>query len=223
MNTENCPLSRWRRRKEVRPSEILDAALQLFIDKGFKATKMEDIAKAAGVTKGTPYLYFDNKEEIFKAVVRENLVSRVSALQQMAQRHEGSCEEILKLMMRSWWHEVGESPLAGICKLVISEATNFPDLARYYNDQVIEPSHAMLRELIERGMSSGEFRQLNADAVVDTIVAPMLMTMIWRCSIGQAAPHSNHRTLPPVEYLEQAVDIMLGGLKSHTHTHTIKG
>jgi len=210
----SCPIARWRRRKEVRPAEILDAALQLFVDKGFKATKMEDIAKAAGVTKGTPYLYFENKEDIFKAVVRDNLVTRLAGFAELAKQYEGSSADLLRLMMRRWWQEVGESPLAGICKLMFAEATNFPELARFYHREVIEPSHNMLLRILERGVASGEFRSLNPHAVVDTLVAPMLLSMTWRCSLGRVLEDNQHRNLPPLEYLDIALDLMLGGLKA---------
>lgn len=209
-----CPVARWRRRKEVRPAEILDAALALFVEKGFKTTKMEDIAKAAGVTKGTPYLYFENKEDIFKAVIRENLVTRLAGFAELVQQFDGSSADLLRLMMRRWWLEVGESPLGGICKLMFAEATNFPELARFYHAEVIEPSHQMLLQVLRRGIDRGEFRSINPDAVVDTLVAPMMLTMTWRCSFGRVLTESQHRSLPPLEYLELSLDLMLNGLKT---------
>jgi len=209
-----CPVARWRRRKEVRPAEILDAALALFVEKGFKTTKMEDIAKAAGVTKGTPYLYFENKEDIFKAVIRENLVTRLAGFAELVQQFDGSSAELLRLMMRRWWLEVGESPLGGICKLMFAEATNFPELARFYHAEVIEPSHQMLLQVLHRGIARGEFRSINPDAVVDTLVAPMMLTMTWRCSFGRVITDSGHRSLPPLDYLELSLDLMLNGLKT---------
>lgn len=209
-----CPVARWRRRKEVRPAEILDAALALFVEKGFKTTKMEDIAKAAGVTKGTPYLYFENKEDIFKAVIRENLVTRLAGFAELAQQFDGSSADLLRLMMRRWWLEVGESPLGGICKLMFAEATNFPELARFYHAEVIEPSHQMLLQVLRRGIARGEFRSINPDAVVDTLVAPMMLTMTWRCSFGRVLTDSQHRSLPPLDYLELSLDLMLNGLKT---------
>lgn len=211
-----CPVTRWRRRKEVRPAEILDAALALFVEKGFKTTKMEDIAKAAGVTKGTPYLYFENKEDIFKAVVRENLVTRLASFAELVQQFEGSSADLLRLMMRRWWIEVGESPLGGICKLMFAEATNFPELARFYHDEVIEPSHQMLMHVLQRGMARDEFQCSNPDAVADTLTAPMLLTMTWRCSFGRVITHAPHRALPPLEYLELSLDLMLNGLKTRS-------
>ncbi|MGL6045660.1 MAG: TetR/AcrR family transcriptional regulator [Vogesella sp.] len=209
-----CPVARWRRRKEVRPAEILDAALALFVEKGFKTTKMEDIAKAAGVTKGTPYLYFENKEDIFKAVIRENLVTRLAGFAELVQQFDGSSADLLRLMMRRWWLEVGESSLGGICKLMFAEATNFPELALFYHAEVIEPSHQMLLQVLRRGIARGEFRSINPDAVVDTLVAPMMLTMTWRCSFGRVLTESQHRSLPPLEYLELSLDLMLNGLKT---------
>ena len=209
-----CPLTRWRRRKEVRPAEILDAALHLFVEKGFKSTKMEDIAKAAGVTKGTPYLYFENKEDIFKAVIRENMVTRLESFAEQAESYKGSNAALLKAMLQGWWLEVGESPLSGICKLMFAEATNFPELARFYHDEVIIPGDRLLLRVLERGIASGEFRDINPQAVVDTLIAPMLMTMNWNHSFGKVLVDSPKRRIPALEQLELSLDLILNGLKA---------
>ena len=69
---------RWERRKEARPAELLAAALELFVEKGYAGTRLDDVAQRAGVSKGTLYLYFENKEDLFKAVVRESEIGRAS-------------------------------------------------------------------------------------------------------------------------------------------------
>src|SRR3954467_6540322 len=121
------------RRKEARPGELLDAALELFVEKGFAATRAEEVAARAGVSKGTLFLYFPSKEELFKAVVRENISGRFSEWNEEFQKFEGTSAEMLKFCMQVWWDRVGATRASGITKLMISEARNFPDLADFYH------------------------------------------------------------------------------------------
>src|SRR6266446_5005945 len=109
---------RWRRRKDARPEEIISAALEVFADRGFAATKLEDVARRAGVTKGTIYLYFENKEALFKSF-------------------PGSARELFERLVREYWRLVGETSLVGIPKLMMAEANNFPELARFYYEEVV--------------------------------------------------------------------------------------
>src|SRR6187549_592747 len=106
------------RRKEARPGELLDAALDLFVEKGFAATRAEEVAARAGVSKGTLYLYYPSKEELFKAVVRENLSARIAEGAEIVARHEGSMAELLSLVMNEWWSRVGQGTAGGISKIM---------------------------------------------------------------------------------------------------------
>lgn len=205
--------SRWQRKKDVRPGEILDAALELFVEKGFRATKMEDIARAAGVTKGTPYLYFQNKEDIFKAVVRESLVNELSDLSQLAARHEGDVSSLLALLMEVWWARIGSTRGAGLCKLMMAEAANFPELATFYYQEVILRGRTMVADLIRLGMARGEFRAVPVESAVDTLMAPLIASMVWDHSFGcilQAGEDAD-----PSRRLAVALDLILYGLKNN--------
>src|SRR5688572_7423730 len=148
-NSRNEP--RWTRRKEARPEEITAAALDLFVERGFAATRLEDVAARAGVSKGTLYLYFANKEELFKAVIREALVARLTTLRTLVENHSGGTLELLRALIMGWWGYVGDSPVSGIPKLVISEARNFPEIARFYLDEVVLPTQDALAAIIRRG------------------------------------------------------------------------
>lgn len=213
--TENCPIARWRRKKEARPAEILDAALGQFVEKGYRATKMEDIARAAGVTKGTPYLYFQNKEEIFKAIARGTIVANLQQLAQVAADFQGSTSALLHHMIEHWWQQVGSAPSAGLCKLMIAEAANFPELAQFYFEEVIAPSNQMLSMVLERGIASGEFRQVPLVHTVDALLAPLLTTMIFNHSFAQLPGCCIGSTKDPLGFLKDALDLVLHGLKKN--------
>jgi len=122
------PKPRWKRRKDARPGEIVAAALEVFGERGFAATKLADVARRAGVTKGTVYLYFDSKEALFKAVVRETIVPVIAQGEALAQSFTGSARELLERLVREYWRLVGETAVAGIPKLMMAEAATFPEL-----------------------------------------------------------------------------------------------
>ena len=197
------------RRKEARPGELLEAALQLFVQKGFAATKVEDVAALAGVSKGTLFLYFPTKEDLLKAVVSENLAQHFPAWNQAFEAFEGSSAEMLRFALGSWWEKIGSTPASGICKLMISESRNFPELLAFYVDSVMRPGNQLLCRILQRGVSSGEFRPMNCDVAVHTIVAPMIFLMIWENALNA---YSDTLTMSPKAFLDQQIDVLLHGL-----------
>lgn len=199
---------RWTRRKEARPEEITAAALELFIERGFAATRLEDIAARAGISKGTLYLYFANKEDLFKAVVREGLVSPIAEMQGLVEQYEGDSFELLRMLVFGWWEKVGATAMSGIPKLVLAEAGNFPELVRFYLAEVVEPGLAVMIAIVERGVARGEFRRVNAEDAAQLVAAPLLQMMLWRCALE---PRSA-RKMDPVRYLEAHLDMLRHGL-----------
>jgi len=199
---------RWTRRKEARPEEITAAALDLFVERGFANTRLEDVATRAGISKGTLYLYFANKEELFKAVVREGLVSPIAEMRGVIEQFEGSTMELVRMMLFGWWERIGASRIGGIPKLVISEAGNFPELARFYLAEVVEPAQAATVAIVKRGVERGEFRAVNADIVSRLMAAPMLGLLMWRNALE---PFSKAK-VDPVAYLEAHLDMLRHGL-----------
>src|ERR1700694_754526 len=153
-------LPRWQRRKEARPAEIVAAALDVFVERGFATTKLEEVARRAGVTKGTVYLYFESKEALFKAVVRETIVPIFARGEQMVAQHHGSAADLFSELVRKWWELIGETSLSGIPKLMMAEAGNFPVLARFYYDEVISRGQRLMARALERGVESGALRAL---------------------------------------------------------------
>jgi len=179
------PEARWRRRKDARPQEILAAALSVFAEKGFAATRLEDIGTRAGVSKGTIYLYFESKEAVFKALVVERLASRIGVFAQHLRAHQGSAADLLATMLRSFGAVAGTSDEAVLPKIVIAEAGNFPELARMYREEIIARGMALLGEVMETGMTRGEFRTLPKEHAVRLAIAPVLLIAIWRTTFAK--------------------------------------
>ena len=199
---------RWQRRKDARPTEILAAALAEFVEHGYAATKLEDVARRAGITKGTLYLYFESKEALFKAVVRETIVPLLTAAERMVDDHAGSPEELLRRLVLQWWESLDAAQLAGIPKLVMSEASNFPELAQFWFNEVVQRGRRIFAGVLRRGIDGGTFREVDLDLAVRAIQAPVLMAAIWKHSFEPC-----ERELFEVQpYLEASIDIYLRGI-----------
>src|ERR1700712_1900057 len=172
------------RRKDARPQELLDAALDLFVERGFAAARSEDVAARAGVSKGTLYLYYPSKEDLLKEVIRHHVISPIAEAAQVIGDFDGSTPELLALMLRMWWECIGETRASGIIKLMTSEVRNFPEIAQFYVDEVVTPSNRMLVEVLERGVARGEFRVVNTPEVVQALVAPLVFLALNKHSLG---------------------------------------
>jgi TetR/AcrR family transcriptional regulator len=198
------------RRKEARPGELLDAALDLFVEKGFSATRVEEVAARAGVSKGTLFLYFQSKEDLFKAVVRENIANKFPTWQEEFATFEGTSADMLRYALVSWWERIGKTRASGITKLVMSEAQNFPEIAAFYQEEVIKPGNAMIHRILERGVHSGEFRNIDLEQTVHIIVAPMIFLMMWKHSMGACA--ASAKIVDPEQFIHMQVDVLLHGM-----------
>jgi AcrR family transcriptional regulator len=199
---------RWTRRKEARPQELLAAALDLFVERGYQATRLDDVAKNAGVSKGTLYLYFTNKEDLFKAVVRENVVPVLGAAEETVGRFEGDSATLFRDIMMGWWNRIGNTKLSGITKLMMAESGNFPDVARFYHEEVISRGNALIIRMLERGIKRGEFRPIDTEHAMNVIVAPMIMLMMWNHSFNSC----RLEPIEPQKYLDCFIDLILRGL-----------
>lgn len=202
------------RRKEARPRELLDAALALFVAQGFAATKAQDVAKHAGVSKGTLFLYFSSKEDLFRAVVRENIVGQFSELNKALDRFTGSTEELMRSFMAAWWQRIGANRSAGICKLMVSEGSQFPELAEFYRTEVIEPACQIIARVLARGVQRGELNALHAPHSVHTLLAPIVFLMLW----NSAPSLSGASALDGPAFLNAQVDVLLRGIGTPAQT-----
>jgi len=200
---------RWERRKQHRTAELLAAALDLFVEKGYAATRLDDVAALAGVSKGTLYLYFESKEALFQAVVRESIVPLLSAGEQAIARHTGTQAELLRTVFQDWWNQYGATKLAGISKLVMSEAGNFPEVGLFFQREVVEPSLRLYRSIIEAGIANGEFRDVDADYAVRVMQGALVLASIWNQSIGRFCQPQD-MDLP--RFLKTHADLMIAAL-----------
>ncbi len=199
------------RRKQARPQELLDAALALFVEKGFAAARSEEVAARAGVSKGTLYLYFPSKEELFKAVVRGNLAALIAEAQQLAEHFEGPSATLLRRLMHAWWQRVGSTSAGGIFKIIIAEVRNFPELAQFYRDEVMIPAQRVIAGTLQRGIDRGEFRDVPVREATHALIAPMLFLALHRHSIGACI--DMRPELDAHALIDAQIDLMLHGLQ----------
>ena len=205
---------RWTRRKEARPGELLEAALDLFVERGFAGTRLEDVAKLAGVSKGTLYLYYTGKEELFKAVVRETLLPKIDEAAILISNFEGDSIELFRSIIYRWWEKIGNTKLAGLSKLVMSESGNFPELASFYHNEFILRGASTIANVLERGIARGDFRAIDAKQSTQIIIAPLMMLMMWKHSLGA----SKIDPISPESYLDNLIDVCLYGLSNNEKT-----
>ncbi len=203
-------IPRRERRKQARPGELLDAALDLFVEKGFAATRVDEVAARAGVSKGTLFLYFASKEELFKAVVRENLGRQMSAGAAEIAAYTGPTGDLLIRLMQQWWARYGATKASGISKLILSEASNFPEIADFYQQEVVNPGTALIRGVLQRGIDRGEFRELDMPNAVFAVLAPMLFVVMWKHSMAPCCDETQR--IDPEKFIAQHADLMVRGL-----------
>lgn len=205
--TRNAP--RWRRRKESRPGEILAAALETFVERGYESARLEDIARRAGCTKGTIFLYYESKEELFKAVVRDVMLPVIRDSEQAIEQHQGSSRELLETLLRYRWERATAQRLSGLAKLLFAETERYPDLARFYYNEIHVQSQALIRRALDRGIERGEFRPLDTAAVARVAIAPIVFASIWRHSFG---PVADQASVDPDTFFKTTLEILFNGI-----------
>lgn len=201
---------RWKRRKAARPQEILDAALAVLAEKGYAGTRMEDIAARAGVTKGTIYLYFESKEAVLKALVRTSIGSAVAGVADMAAHFQGPVRDLLRSALTAIGEFLVTTDRAVLPKIIVAEAGNFPEIARFYREEIIDKGLALLSAVIARGTDEGEFRAVPPLHAARLCIAPLLLAAIWRTTFAQFDAESyDYKGL-----FEAHTDVLLRGLSS---------
>jgi AcrR family transcriptional regulator len=203
-----------RRRKDARPAELLQAALSVFLERGFAAARMDEIAARAGVAKGTVYLYFPSKEDIFKALVQTAAATNVERLEREAAAFGGPASALIRQILTFAMTALKNPQVASLPKLILAEAATFPDLVQYYRTHLVERMLRLLAGIHRRGVEAGEFGEADSNAVARLIAAPVLMSALWRSVMDP------DRTLPPDSdtVLRTHIDILLRGLRAEGKT-----
>ena len=195
------------RRKDQRPGEILRAALEVFSINGYAGTRLDDVAKRAGISKGTIYLYFNSKEVLFNEMVRHWILPQLEKIEQIGKQPAGSAEVILHKQLKVIYEDVVSTNASCIPKLIISEGTRFPELAEFYYQEVIIRAHKTMHETVRRGVAAGEFRQDALNWQLHAILSPALTAAIWKSVFDRFSP------LDLKAYFQTHVDLLLHGLK----------
>lgn len=202
---------RWQRRRHARTPEILAAALACFAQKGFAATRMDDIAVRAGISKGTIYLYFPSKEAVFEALARQEIGDRLAAVTERIETFQGSAADLLRMVLMLVGAMVRTGDGAVLPRMVLAEAGNFPELAAFWRREVIERGLGVFERIIRRGQAEGEFRPMPPQHAARLCVAPMLVVALWR---GVFARFDTE----PYDYeglVAAHIDTLLRGLAAH--------
>jgi AcrR family transcriptional regulator len=196
---------RWKRRKDARPQELIDAALTLFGEFGYAQTRLDDVASRAGISKGTVYLYFSSKQDLFEAVVRERAVPWLESIEISGLSSQASTEDQLRSFLLWGWQQFVESRLHLIARIVLSESNNFPHLAQVYLREVMGPVNELLMGLLERGAARGEVLGEVTQERVRALMAPLAWFSIWRPTL---AAHSDS-PLDEGRYVQEAIDMII--------------
>ena len=151
---------RWQRRPEDRPDEILAAALEVFGEQGYTRARLDDVAQRAGVSKGTLYCYVPSKEALFRATIRQHIVSRLTAFQTKVEAGHATPTELIRGMIEAIWHTLLDEGMLKISRLMHHELEHFPELARFYFDEVILAARHAIEGVLQRGVEQGEFREV---------------------------------------------------------------
>ena len=203
---------KWRRRSTARPDEILDAALDLFIAQGYAATRVEDIARAAGLSKGAVYLYFSSKGKVFEGLVQRAIVPVIVNAEKMAEKNSRDPQVALKTMINLIANRMRDPRMAAIPRLVIAEAGQFPELAEMYHAEVIERGLSVIEILLKRGIEAGTFRHVDPRFGLCSVVGPIITNMLLVNVFGK----SESSEADAQSFVENHLDILFNGLLSKT-------
>lgn len=197
---------KFRRRAAARPDEVLDAALALFSVKGFAQTSVEEVARAAGISKAAVYLYFPSKKALLAGLVRR-AVSPVAAL---ALGAEGEALPVIAGLLRAAVGRLGEPGVMAVPALVLREAAVVPEIAQVYREEVLDRVLPALRQIIVRGVEAGQVRAVDPDLTVRSIIGPVLAHVLLAQAFG-VVPEGG---LGLEALVENHVSILLAGLRA---------
>ena len=202
---------RWQRRPEARPDEILDAALAVFGESGFARTKIDEVARLAGVSKGTVYLYFDSKESLFREMVRAKVVASLAEAEEFVRTFDGSARALLVELIRRMYRRMRRDQMMQLARMVQGELPHFPELARFYFDEVILRARRLVELVLERGVATGEFRPGVSGFAARGLSSLLVHTAQVQCFFQRFDPQA----LTEEQAVEGLIDLYLHGVLLH--------
>lgn len=204
-----APAPKWNRRKDARPTEIMEAGLLVFTENGFAAAKLDEVARRAGIAKGTLYRYFDTKEDLFRAVVQHALAANLETIEAAAQAFQGSLREFVAVLLVQAAGRMDKSRLPALARLVIGESRLFPDLARIWHDNVVAHVLRLLTQAIADAQARGEVRPGDPTAYAFSIIGPLVTALLFNELFGAAEPHAPHLPTLAAQHAETVLRGML--------------
>ena len=203
---EAAPPSRREQQKEARRLALVDAALAVFSRVGYAAAKIDDVAEEAGVSKGTVYLYFDSKEQLFEGMVKSKMSPMLNNVASLAIDPDQSATDRLKQHLRFFYTKVLDTARRQLMRQIMSEGPNFPHLAEFYHANVLSRGQAMINSIIQQGIETGEFRNMAGHGLMHNVVAGALVAGIWKLVFDRFQP------IELDSYFDTHVDLILNGL-----------
>ncbi|MEO1189683.1 MAG: TetR/AcrR family transcriptional regulator [Pseudomonadota bacterium] len=204
---EHAQPSRRKQQKEAKRLALIEAALAVFSRVGFAAAKIDDVAEEAGVSKGTVYLYFDSKEDLFEGMVKAKMLPMLENAADIAFDPDMSATARLKQHLRFFYTKVLDSDRRQIMRLIMAEGPNFPHLAEFYHANVLSRGQAMINAIIQQGTETGEFRNMSGHGLMHNVVAGALVAGVWKLVFDQFQP------IDLDAYFETHIDLILNGLR----------
>jgi AcrR family transcriptional regulator len=214
--TDSLTQPRWQRRPEARPEEILDAAQKVFGESGFARAKLDDVARLAGVSKGTLYLYFDSKETLFREMVRAKIVALLAKSEALLKSHSGSCRDLLVQLITGMFHSMRDQEIVTISRVAQAEFASFPELAQFYFDEVIVRARRLVEKVLDRGIEAGEFRAIPHGFGARALPSLLVHSVQVQCWFRQLDPEA----LGDEEALEGLIDFCLHGVLARPDSRT---
>jgi AcrR family transcriptional regulator len=202
---------RWQRRPEARPDEILDAAFSVFGESGFARAKIDDVARLAGVSKGTVYCYFDSKESLFREMVRAKVVASLAEAEVFVRTFDGPAPALLAELIRRMYGRVRREQMMQLARVVQGELPHFPELARFYFDEVILRARRLIEQVLERGIATGEFRPGASGFAARGLSSMLVHTAQVQCFFHRFDPQA----LTEEQAVEGLIDLYLHGVLAH--------
>jgi AcrR family transcriptional regulator len=200
--------TRRRHQRDLRESEILEAAFEEFAARGYAAARLEDVARRAGVAKGLPSFYFDSKAELFKAVLRRLVLPDWAALEAQFQQSGGAAaaQQLRSLIAIAYDRLVTNPRAHQLIRLLVAEGAKFPELTEFYHAEVIDRAVSLLRKILQRGVERGEIRPGPILDYPQAVMGPALMAILWQLLFAARHP------LDLARFFEVHLDLVLHGL-----------